>query len=158
MKPSPEISEVMTPRKRWLGGKQQQVTWSSTGDVPQIDVLLYHGHYFLKTLCRNAPNIGSIAVRTPVGLTPGPYMLRVASNVNRHDVHASTPIEIDPDVREADSNPRPFALLELEFLCSSSLQSAEGRTFESHSGRPCHLRSRTCQCSRLNGSVDRSRT
>ena len=87
----------MTPRKRWLGGKQQQVTWSSTGDVPQIDVLLYHGHYFLKTLCRNAPNIGSIAVRTPVGLTPGPYMLRVASNVNRHDVHASTPIEIDPD-------------------------------------------------------------
>jgi hypothetical protein len=38
-------------------------------------------------------------------------------------------------VRKPDSNPRPFALLELEFLCPSSLQSAEGRTFESHSGR-----------------------
>ena len=37
-------------------------------------------------------------------------------------------------VRKPDSNPRPFALLELEFLCPSSLQSAEGRTFESHSG------------------------
>ena len=39
------------------------------------------------------------------------------------------------NVRKPDSNPRPFALLELEFLCPSSLQSAEGRTFESHSGR-----------------------
>jgi hypothetical protein len=39
-------------------------------------------------------------------------------------------------VRKPASNPRPFALLELEFLCPSSLQSAEGRTFESHSGRP----------------------
>ena len=38
-------------------------------------------------------------------------------------------------MRKPDSNPRPFALLELEFLCPSSLQSAEGRTFESHSGR-----------------------
>ena len=37
-------------------------------------------------------------------------------------------------VRKPDSNPRPFALLELEFLCPSSLQSAEGCTFESHSG------------------------
>ena len=39
-------------------------------------------------------------------------------------------------VRKPASNPRPFALLELVFLCPSSLQSAEGRTFESHSGRP----------------------
>jgi hypothetical protein len=38
-------------------------------------------------------------------------------------------------VREADSNPRPFALLEPGSLCPPSLQSAEGRTFESHSGR-----------------------
>ena len=37
-------------------------------------------------------------------------------------------------VREADSNPRPFALLEPGSLCPLSLQSAEGRTFESHSG------------------------
>ena len=37
-------------------------------------------------------------------------------------------------VCKPDSNPRPIALLELEFLCPSSLQSAEGCTFESHSG------------------------
>ena len=44
-------------------------------------------------------------------------------------------IAIVGDVREADSNPRPFALLEPGSLCPPSLQSAEGRTFESHSGR-----------------------
>ena len=43
-------------------------------------------------------------------------------------------------VREADSNPRPFALLEPGSLCPLSLQSAEGRTFESHSGRALELR------------------
>jgi hypothetical protein len=42
--------------------------------------------------------------------------------------------DLNPVVRKPDSNPRPFALLQLEFLCPSSLQSAEGRTFESHSG------------------------
>ena len=45
-----------------------------------------------------------------------------------------------PCVREADSNPRPFALLEPGSLCPLSLQSAEGRTFESHSGRALELR------------------
>ena len=38
-------------------------------------------------------------------------------------------------VREADSNPRPLALLEPGSLCPLSLQSAEGRTFESRPGR-----------------------
>jgi hypothetical protein len=38
-------------------------------------------------------------------------------------------------VREADSNPRPFALLDPGSLRPLLLQSAEGRTFESHSGR-----------------------
>ena len=55
-------------------------------------------------------------------------------------------------VREADSNPRPFALLEPASSCPPSLQSAEGRTFESHSGRtrrsryPPSLRARTPLC------------
>ena len=60
-----------------------------------------------------------------------------------HEVAAA-----DIDVRKPDSNPRPFALLELEFLCPSSLQSAEGRTFESHSGRwsPVRTSSKRSPC------------
>ena len=52
------------------------------------------------------------------------------------------------DVRKPDSNPRPFALLQLEFLCPSSLQSAEGRTFESHSGRRMCYQSSTLRAAR----------
>ena len=49
--------------------------------------------------------------------------------------------EAEDLVRKPDSNP-------LEFLCPSSLQSAEGRTFESHSGRwsPVRTSSKRSPC------------
>lgn len=96
IKPAPEISEVATETEQWGGDTQQIVRWSSQGDVPQVDILLYSGKYLLKTLCRRVINTNSVALRVPVGLTPGPYVLRVASNINRHDVYSdSRPIQID---------------------------------------------------------------
>jgi hypothetical protein len=63
-----------------------------------------------------------------------PYRLpheRPASASIGHNLSCAVP----SGVREADSNPRPFALLEPGSLCPLSLQSAEGRTFESRPGR-----------------------
>jgi hypothetical protein len=52
-------------------------------------------------------------------------------------IYEAEPQIPDYFVRKPDSNPPcPFALLEPESLRPSSLQSAEGCTFESHSGRP----------------------
>ena len=86
---------------QWTGGSQQRVTWSSTGDVPNISAQLCQGGslnergFFIKSLCRSAANTGSTAVTVPLGLTPGPYQLRIESTSDRNDVYSATSVEID---------------------------------------------------------------
>lgn len=101
IKPSPTILNVAVEHIQWTGGSQQRVTWSSTGDVPNISAQLCQGGslnergFFIKSLCRSAANTGSTAVTVPLGLTPGPYQLRIESTSDRNDVYSATSVEID---------------------------------------------------------------
>ena len=86
---APAISEVAVQQLIWHGGSRQQVTWSSQGEVPAVDIDLYRAsadalddHTFIKTLARTANNSGSHEVLVPAGLTPGQYVVRVESRVN----------------------------------------------------------------------------
>ena len=88
---TPVISEVMLQQLTWQGGSRQQVTWSSQGEVPAVDICLHHAQgpnhargrrKLVKTLVRKANNTGSHEVFVPDGLTPGQYVVRIESSVN----------------------------------------------------------------------------
>ena len=88
---TPVISEVMLQQLVWQGGSRQQVTWSSQGEVPAVDICLHHAQgpnhargrrKLVKTLVRKATNAGSHEVFVPDGLTPGQYVVRIESSVN----------------------------------------------------------------------------
>ena len=85
---APAISEVAVRQLIWHGGSRQQVTWSSQGEVPAVDLCLHHAlgrRKLVKTLIRKANNSGphqscvghEHEVLVPDGLTPGHYVVRV---------------------------------------------------------------------------------
>ena len=90
IKPAPEISTVAVARPVWRSGQQEVVTWSSQGEVPTVDVCLYEHatnvtvRLLVKALVRRVNNSGSHEVLVPAGLTPGQYVVRIESTVNRH--------------------------------------------------------------------------
>ena len=90
IKPAPEISTVAVARPVWRSGQQEVVTWSSQGEVPTVDVCLYEHatnvtvRLLVKALERRVNNSGSHEVLVPAGLTPGQYVVRIESTVNRH--------------------------------------------------------------------------
>ena len=105
---APAISEVAVRQLIWHGGSRQQVTWSSQGEVPAVDIDLRRasadarsGHTFIKTLARTANiNSGSREVLVPAGLTPGQYVVRVQSRVDRSVFADSAEFTADDEHRE----------------------------------------------------------
>ena len=85
----PAISDVTAATAGWLGGSQQEVTWSSQGDVPKVDVLLYTAAgSIICLLHHNLANTGSHRITVPTGLIPGEYHVHVWSSTT--DVWSST--------------------------------------------------------------------
>ena len=104
---APVISGVAIRQPIWHGGSRQQVTWSSQGEVPAVDICLHrapanaHGRYALaKVLVLKASNSGSYEVLVPVGLTPGQYIVRVDSAVNSSVIADSAEFTVDDEHRE----------------------------------------------------------
>ena len=104
---APAISEVAVQQLIWHGGSRQQVTWSSQGEVPAVDICLHRapanarGHYALaKVLILNTNNSGSRDVLVPVGLTPGQYIVRIDSSVNSSVIADSAEFTVDDEHRE----------------------------------------------------------
>ena len=104
---APAISEVAVRQLIWHGGSRQQVTWSSQGEVPAVDICLHRapanarGHYALaKVLILNTNNSGSRDVLVPVGLTPGQYIVRIDSSVNSSVIADSAEFTVDDEHRE----------------------------------------------------------
>ena len=102
IKPAPEISTVAVARLVWRSGQQEVVTWSSQGEVPTVDVCLCEHatnatgfRLRVKTLVRTANNSGSREVLVPAGLTPGQYVVRIESTVNRHVFADSAELTIE---------------------------------------------------------------
>ena len=92
-KPQPAISDVTAASASayilfcgnagfsgWLGGSQQEVTWSSQGDVPNVSLSLYTAAgSHIQLLHHNLANTGSCRITVPTGLIPGEYRVRAAS-------------------------------------------------------------------------------
>ena len=107
IKPIPEISTAAVARPVWCTGQTEVVTWSSQGEVPTVDICL-HEHatnvadmrVFVKTLVCTANNSGSHEVLVPAGLTPGQYVVRIESRVNRSVFADSAEFTVDDEHRE----------------------------------------------------------
>jgi hypothetical protein len=94
----PVVSSVTAASAEWLGGSQQEVTWSSQGDVPEVNVLLFTADARSCVSCLHDnhanlgfANTGSCRITVPTGLVPGEYRVRVASgrfSHRRRDVSA----------------------------------------------------------------------
>jgi hypothetical protein len=104
---APAISQVAVRQLIWHGGSRQQVTWSSQGEVPAVDIDLYRasadalgGLTLVKTLKHGAKNSGSHEVLVPDGLTPGQHVVRIESKVNRHVLADSAEFTVDDEHRE----------------------------------------------------------
>ena len=87
IKPAPAIRSLSCASVQWPSGSEQQLTWSSSGDVPKVDVDLRkpgrYGGSYVKTLLRSVDNQGACTVAVPTGLTPSEYTVRVESAANR---------------------------------------------------------------------------
>ena len=79
IKPSPLVLSVMTGTE-WQGGSQQEVKWSSQGDVPTVNIVLRTaaGSY-IQNLHSSLANTGSHRITVPTGLIPGEYRVHTAS-------------------------------------------------------------------------------
>ena len=110
---TPVISGVTLQQPTWQGGSRQQVTWSSQGEVPAVDICLHHAlgrRSLVKTLVRTARNtsgshvhvhVGEVhEVLLPDGLTPGQYVVRIESSVNGAVIADSAEFTIDDEHRE----------------------------------------------------------
>ena len=96
IKPNPEISAVAADSKKWRGGSQQRVTWSSQGDVPQVRVDLYKDNQLVEILAVRVANTNATTVKVPAGLTPGMYKVRVKSSSNSSVfAESASPVKID---------------------------------------------------------------
>ena len=96
IKPNPEISAVAADSKKWRGGSQQRVTWSSQGDVPQVRVDLYKDNQLVEILAVRVANTNATTVKVPAGLTPGMYKVRVKSSSDSSVfAESASPVKID---------------------------------------------------------------
>ena len=104
---APVISEVAVRQLIWHGGSRQQVTWSSQGEVPTVNICLHRAPSgasgrcaYVKVLIFNASNSGSREVLVPGGLTPGQYIVRIDSSVNSSVIADSAEFTVDDEHRE----------------------------------------------------------
>ena len=80
IKPSPLVLNVFTGTE-WQGGSQQEVTWSSQGDVPTVMIQLRTAAgSHIQLLKHNLANTGSHHITVPTGLVPGEYRVHVESS------------------------------------------------------------------------------
>ena len=114
--PPPAISNVALQQPIWHSGSQQQVTWSSQGDVPSVNISLYRLEiistercslgsnsviYFdITSLAFHVENSGRSVVTVPTGLTPGKYELELKSSKNRAVTAKSAKFTVDDEHRE----------------------------------------------------------
>ena len=76
-------------KQDWEGGSKQQVTWTFTGTVPKVTILLMRENAgnailpstkdYVDSLARNLENTGSHVVTVPSGLVPGSYFIEIQS-------------------------------------------------------------------------------
>ena len=79
IKPSPLVLSVMTGTE-WQGGSQQEVKWSSQGDVPTVNIVLRTAaSSYIQNLHSSLANTGSHRITVPTGLIPGEYRVHTAS-------------------------------------------------------------------------------
>ena len=88
----------------WLGGSLQRVSWTSTGTVADVKILLFKDatflgqakRHYLDALARKVPNKGVHDVLVPRGLSPGSdYQLEVCSGANDAVATRSAKFSID---------------------------------------------------------------
>ena len=102
--PPPAISNVALQQPIWHSGSQQQVTWSSQGDVPSVNISLYRSSNSVinmpTSLAFHVENSGRSVVTVPTGLTPGKYELELKSSKNRAVTAKSAKFTVDDEHRE----------------------------------------------------------
>ena len=103
--PPPAISNVALQQPIWHSGSQQQVTWSSQGDVPSVNISLYrlrssNSVIDITSLAFHVENSGRSVVTVPTGLTPGKYELELKSSKNRAVTAKSAKFTVDDEHRE----------------------------------------------------------
>ena len=98
----PAISAVSVAHPVWLSGQQEVITWDSQGEVPTVDICLHRAsagawarRALAKILVCKASNCGSYELLVPGGLTPGQYVVRVESSVNRAVVADSAEFTVE---------------------------------------------------------------
>ena len=94
--PPPAISNVALQHEEWRSGQVQQVTWSSQGDVPIVQIHLYSGKAPVP-ICElqgRVENADSSTITLPAGLPPGKYHLKVKSSKNRDVTADSATFEV----------------------------------------------------------------
>ena len=76
-------------KQDWEGGSKQQVTWTFTGTVPKVRIVLMRENAgnaifpltkdYVDRLASNLENTGSCVVTVPSGLVPGSYFIEIYS-------------------------------------------------------------------------------
>ena len=76
-------------KQDWEGGSKQQVTWTFTGTVPKVRIILMRENAgsaifpstkdWVDLLAGNLENTGSHVVTVPSGLVPGSYFIEIQS-------------------------------------------------------------------------------
>ncbi|MFX1398816.1 MAG: Ser-Thr-rich GPI-anchored membrane family protein [Promethearchaeota archaeon] len=104
IKPPPNTISVTNPgfRSSWQAGSTQKITWTSTGNISEVNIRLYYSGTFLDTIARNTPNNGvfSWTLASSYANYGDLYQIRIedASNLSCHDF--SYPyFEITPLIR-----------------------------------------------------------
>ena len=97
--PPPAILNVALQQPIWLSGSQQQVTWSSQGEVPSVTIALYKSDDSVINmptcfLQHGAENAGCSMITLPAGLLPGQYYLQVKSSESRDVTADSAAFEV----------------------------------------------------------------
>ena len=83
-------------KQDWEGGSKQQVTWTFTGTVPKVGIILMReNEVFVDLLAWNLKNTGSRVVTVPSGLVPGSYIIEVYSTSDRRVSAKSRTFTID---------------------------------------------------------------
>ena len=77
-------------KQDWEGGSKQQVTWTFTGTVPKVRIVLMRENAgtvifpstkdYVASLAGNLENTGSHVITVPSGLVPGSYFIVILSS------------------------------------------------------------------------------
>jgi len=85
----------VTIGREWSGGSRQLVTWSHTGDVPEVQISIYRHNICVESLEFGVANTGSCTISVPIGLLPGYYCVRVESMASVDVYGSSANVQID---------------------------------------------------------------